>query len=308
MASFSVVSNIASSNAQANLQSTNVSLSKTLNRLGQQVQVIDPSTGAPFPNNVIPVTRISPQAKALLAYYPAPNFTSSNYNYQIPLVGTSDSDALQTRINKTFSQKNSLNGSLGYQRTSADNPNFFHFTDANRTQGINLNLSWRHTFSRTFFGTATANYSRQSVRDTPFFSGKVNVSGDAGISGNNQEPVNYGPPALSFSSGYAGLNDGQANFIRNQTSSLGYQMMWLKRPHNITFGGDIRRIQLNFLGQQNARGTFGFTGAATQGTPLGTGTTFTGSDFADFLLGTPDTAAIMPAALTLSRAPSQSGP
>jgi hypothetical protein len=56
--------------------------------------------------------------------------------------------------------------------------------------------------------------------------------------------------------------------------------MWLRRPHNFTFGGDYRRQQFNLLGQQNARGSFTFTGAAA------------GNDFADFLLGVPDTSAI----------------
>jgi hypothetical protein len=68
--------------------------------------------------------------------------------------------------------------------------------------------------------------------------------------------------------------------------------MWLKRPHNITMGGDFRRIQLNLLGQQDPRGTFGFTGAATQATANGAAVAGTGSDFADFLLGTPDTSSI----------------
>jgi hypothetical protein len=68
--------------------------------------------------------------------------------------------------------------------------------------------------------------------------------------------------------------------------------MWLKRPHNITMGGDVRRIQLNLLSQQDARGSFGFTGAATQATASGVGVAGTGSDFADFLLGTPDTSSI----------------
>jgi len=35
--------------------------------------------------------------------------------------------------------------------------------------------------------------------------------------------------------------------------------MWLRRPHNFTFGGDYRRQQFNLLGQQNARGSFTFT-------------------------------------------------
>ena len=68
--------------------------------------------------------------------------------------------------------------------------------------------------------------------------------------------------------------------------------MWLKRPHNITMGGDVRRIQLNLLSQQDARGSFGFTGAATQLTANGVPVPGTGSDFADFLLGTPDTSSI----------------
>ena len=43
---------------------------------------------------------------------------------------------------------------------------------------------------------------------------------------------------------------------------------------------DFRRQEFNYLAQQNPRGTFTFTGAST------------GSDFADFLLGIPDTSSI----------------
>ena len=268
-------------------------LSQTLNPLGNPVLAIDPSTGAPFPGNAIPVTRIAPQARALLNFYPSPNFNpSARYNYQIPLVGTADSDGVQTRINKMINPRNSVNGTLGYQRTSAENPNLFQFVDSNHTQGMNLNLSWRHTFNKTLYGTLGAQYSRYSVRNTPNFANKVNVSGEAGIGGNNQDPQNWGPPSLSFSSGFAGLGDGQQSFTRNQTSGLSYSVMWLKRPHNITMGGDVRRIQLNLLSQQDARGSFGFTGAATQATASGVGVAGTGSDFADFLLGTPDTSSI----------------
>jgi len=268
-------------------------LSQTLNPLGNPVLAIDPSTGAPFPGNAIPVTRIAPQARALLNFYPSPNFNpSARYNYQIPLVGTADSDGVQTRINKMINPRNSVNGTLGYQRTSAENPNLFQFVDSNHTQGMNLNLSWRHTFNKTLYGTLGAQYSRMSVRNTPYFANKTNVSGEAGIGGNNQDPQNWGPPSLSFSSGFAGLGDGQQSFTRNQTSGLSYSVMWLKRPHNITMGGDVRRIQLNLLSQQDARGSFGFTGAATQATASGVGVAGTGSDFADFLLGTPDTSSI----------------
>jgi hypothetical protein len=48
----------------------------------------------------------------------------------------------------------------------------------------------------------------------------------------------------------------------------------------VTFGGDIRRHAWDVNGQQDARGTLAFTGAAT------------GSDLADFLLGVPHTSSI----------------
>ena len=268
--------------------------SQSLNLLGKPVQLTDPSNGTPFPGNAIPATRIAPEAAKLVALYPQPNFNpSARFNYQIPLVGTSSADAMQARINKALNPQNSLNGTFGYQRTNADSPNIFQFVDGNRTMGMSLNASWRHTFDKTLYGTLGAQYTRYSARNTPYWAYRSNVSGEAGIRGDNQDPENWGPPNLSFNSGYAGLSDGQESFLRNQTSALSYSVMWLKRPHNITMGGDVRRIELNQMGQQDARGSFGFTGAATQAAGTsGLGATGTGSDFADFLLGTPDTVSI----------------
>jgi hypothetical protein len=54
----------------------------------------------------------------------------------------------------------------------------------------------------------------------------------------------------------------------------------VRNKHNLTFGGDFRRLDFNQLAQQNPRGSFSFTGA------------FTGFDFADFLLGYPGTSSI----------------
>ncbi len=68
----------------------------------------DPLTGAPFPGNVIPQSRISPQAQRLLSFYPLPNFAAgSRYNYQIPIVSPTHQDALQSRLNKTLDQQES---------------------------------------------------------------------------------------------------------------------------------------------------------------------------------------------------------
>ena len=70
---------------------------------------------------------------------------------------------------------------------------------------------------------------------------RQNISGDAGITGNNQEPANWGPPALSFSSGIADLSDGQESLIRNQTTGFGGSTFWNHRSHNVSFGGDLKK-------------------------------------------------------------------
>jgi hypothetical protein len=265
--------------------------SRALNALGLQTKIFDPTTGQQFPNNVIPTSRISPQAVALLNYYPQPNFTG-RYNYQIPLLAVTHQDSLQSRAQKQIGRKNNLSGGFAFQDTRLNNPNIFGFLDTTSTLGINANASWRHNFTPRWFTTFTYQFSRQSTHVTPYFQNRTNVSGEAGITGNNQDPTYWGPPSLSFASGIAGLSDGLPSFDRNVTNTVSYDNLWNRGRHNVQFGADYRRQQFNILTQQNPRGGFGFTGAATQQTVNGVPVSGTGVDFADFLLGIPDTSSL----------------
>jgi hypothetical protein len=243
--------------------------------------VVDPLTGMPFPGNTIPQSRISPQAQSLLNFYPTPNFTgSSRYNYQIPLVSPTHQDALQSRVNQALSNKDQISGAFAFQDARIDRPNIFGFLDTTDTLGINASVHGSHRFGRRLLLNLGFEFNRLSTRVTPYFENRENVSGNAGILGNSQDPVNWGPPGLNFSSGIAGLNDSLPAFNRNQTSSESGSMSWNRGTHNITFGGDFRRQEFNYLSQQDPRGTFTFTGAGS------------GSDFADFLLGNPVTSSV----------------
>ena len=181
-------------------------------------------------------------------------------------------------------------GDFAFQSTGTNTPNLFGFLDATDVLGINTSIHWSHRFNQRWSLNAGYQFSRLATRVTPYWENRENVSGDAGITGNNQDPMNWGPPALSFSSGVAGLSDGESAFDRNRTDGWSYSMLWNRDHHNITFGTDVRRQQFNYLSQQNPRGTFTFTGAATQGTVNGVAAG--GSDLADFLLGIPDTSSI----------------
>lgn len=242
--------------------------------------IVDPVTRAPFAGNLIPLSRISPQARELLNLYPLPNFEGdSRYNYQVPIVSGLHQDDLQTRANKQI-RRNYFSGNFAWQSTRSDTPNLLGFLDTGGISGINAGFSYRRTFSPRSFLTAGYQYSRLTTRVTPYFANQRNVSGEAGIAGNNQESVNWGPPALQFSRGISAVSDAQASLARNQTSGISLDSFLSRGRHNIMSGLNVKRQQFNVLSQQDPRGSFAFTGAAA------------GNDLAGFLLGTPDTASI----------------
>ena len=244
--------------------------------------VLDPLSGLPFANNIIPQTRISPEARSLLTLYPLPNFLgSTQYNYQIPVVTPTHQDSLQSRVNKQVGRKDQLFGLLAFQSTRSNSPSVFGFLDSTRSLGLNTNANWRHSITPRLYLTLGAQFSRYAITTTPFFANRQNISGLAGITGNLQDPANWGPPSLNFASGIASLTDAQYASNRNQTTGTSAEVFYSHRAHNFTSGMDFKRQQFNVLSQQDPRGTFSFTGASTGG-----------SDFGGFLLGIPDASSI----------------
>ena len=87
--------------------------SRTFDASGQRVRPLDPTTGQPFPNGTVPESRISPQARALLALYPLPDFAGSRrYNYQVPLAGATHQDDFQSRIDRAFGRRDTVFGNF----------------------------------------------------------------------------------------------------------------------------------------------------------------------------------------------------
>jgi hypothetical protein len=266
--------------------------SQTLNSAGNPVQVFNPATGMPFPGNIVPV---STQAQALLSEYPMPNLSGTGlYNYQAAVLNTSQQNSVQARVSKNRG-RNQFFGTFAYQGATSQATNLFGFQDSTYTSGLDAAANWSRSYQA---GTSYLvihfkyEFSRLARDVTPFFANRSNVSGQAEIAGNDQEPVNWGPPNLIFSSGVAGLSEPAYTRNANQTQAFSYDTLWYRRRHTVQFGGDARQQQFNILSQQDARGTFAFTGAATAEMSGGLPVIGTGSDLADFILGIPDTAQI----------------
>jgi hypothetical protein len=257
--------------------------SQTVDGFGNPVRLVDPGTGLPFEGNRIPVERISPQAAALLAYYPLPQAgATGTFNYQIPGYTSTVNNTINASIPNIVNNLTNLVGFSGnYSRSSSDSTSLFGFDDSTRGTGLNLTLNWtRRAIPSNRQLRLRHTYTRQTTTSEPFFANRVNVSGEAGITGNNQEPEHWGPPGLSFASGLAGLSSGQYSFGRTQSHAFNVETPRPSGRHTLVLGGNARYQMVDSVSQQNARGSFAFTGA------------YTGHDFADFLLGLPSTSAI----------------
>jgi hypothetical protein len=258
------------------------------------VTIYDPLNGSPFAGNLIPQYRLNAAALALLNFYPQPNFPgSSRYNYQAPIVGISNQTNINSRISETINAKHQISGNFAWQSSNSSTPNLFDFTDTTKMTGINTGLQWNYHITTRLISNLHYNFSRSATNATPFFANSENVSAAAGILGNDQAAQFWGPPTLAFSSGITGLRDGNYALNHNNTNQAGESLIWVRGQHNVTIGGDVRRLDFNQIAQQNPRGSFTFTGSMTGlAGANGQAASGTGFDFADFLLGLPDASAI----------------
>jgi hypothetical protein len=180
----------------------------------------------------------------------------------------------------TIRGDNRIQGGGSYQRSTGRTTSIFGFEDSRKSSGFDAGSTLSLRPARNMTLTVRYQYSRTANEQLPHFANRVNVSGNAGITGNDQDPRNWGPPSLNFASDLAGLSAGRYSSTTTQTHVWAADASRFRGNHNVSAGGEVRVLRNDVFGQQDPRGTFGFTGAAT------------GLDFADFLLGLPATSAI----------------
>ena len=257
------------------------------------ITIYDPLNNAPFPGNIIPATRFNPASVALLQYFPLPIYDGVIQNYAIAPSTPSDARSLGFRLSGSVTNKDRLNFNEQYNHNSSTSEQLFGFEDTTSGYGLSSTAAWSHSFKPRFNNNASFAFSRSISKLAPYFAYKENVAGDLGIVGPDEAPIDYGPPNLSFTN-FGSLTDGTASVNRNQTSNFTDTVTYVvHRNHNIQFGVGYRRMQQNTLSYANSRGSFTFGGLLTSGVDA-SGKTLpnTGFDFADFLLGYPQTSSI----------------
>jgi hypothetical protein len=257
--------------------------------------IYDPLTGAPFPGNIIPTARISPISLGLLPFIPLPNQAvgTTNQDYRLVAANPNNYQALNTRLNTTITPKDNLAFVVNWQGRNAANNQYFGCCDDTSGNGFNGTATWRHRLGTRSFESIILSFNRNTTMGTPYFETLgQNVAAELGIEGTSQTPTNYGPPSLSFTN-FSSLNDAVA--VRQAVENFGIadQLTMHKGKHNFSFGGGFTHYLNNLDTDSNGRGSFSFSGLETAAyNANGTSVPGTGYDFADFLLGVPESNSI----------------
>jgi hypothetical protein len=202
-------------------------------------------------------------------------------------------NSLGVRLQGSITTKDRLSLNQQYSRNSSTSEQLFGFHDTSKGYGLSSTVGWTHVFKPRFNNNASLAFSRNITQATPYFAYTTNVSGDLGITGTDTTPIDYGPPTLKFTN-FGSLSDGTASLNRSQTTNFTDTITYVAhRNHNLSFGVGYRRMQNNALSFASSRGTFTFGGLLTTGLDsTGAKIPDTGYDFADYLLGYPQTSSL----------------
>jgi hypothetical protein len=256
------------------------------------VVIYDPNTHLPFPGNIIPTSRLDPAALKLLTFFPAANQPGTVQNYDISKSNPNNNENINFRMNRPITPKDQASFNINYQERNSHSAQLFGYEDPITGYGLSLSVGWVHTLGKSTTNTTTVSFSRNRAQTLSSFANGPDYAAEFGINGTSKDPINYGPPNLSFTN-FGGLSDATPSLTRNQTAGINDGMLLVRGRHTITFGAEVRRQDLSLKTDTNGRGSYTFSGLLTsQINANGQAVTGTGFDFADFLLGLPQSSNI----------------
>ena len=247
----------------------------------------DPSTGDPFPGNIIPNNRLNPLSlKVNEKYLPPPNRPglANNFGFTFPFpTDYSLRKDFTQRVDWQATNNNRLMGRVIENWDLYVLPkNYPAFSWTRVRYNIHTVVEDTHVFSPAMVNTFRLGLYQEKVTDGDPLYGVTPFKGDQAVKELGLQGVNpkgysaQGFPIMSIS-GYAALQT-QAGGVRQNDFDWGYAdtLTWSKGRHVIKAGGEWKP-QHRFSGAipDNSYGSFSFNGS------------FTGQAYGDFLLGIP---------------------
>ncbi len=245
------------------------------------ITILDPLTGEPFPNNMIPANRIDALGLKIARLYPAPNAGSGDLtqapanNFIANTANALTQDFFTARVDHTLSDTDRMFVRFMYSRAPQTIPAVFpnEFSDPNagirENEHTNVTVSWLHNFSPGILQEFRYNYGNRLHinRGAGTGSGK---NGELGIQGVDPDAF-----ARITVTGLTALGQGNHERIQSPilTQQLVAQTTWIQGSHQIKAGFEFRYAGNKDDFNQSTGGRFSFNNRAT------------GSGLATLLLG-----------------------
>ncbi len=284
--------------------------------------------GTPFIGNVIPSQCIALPATALINYIPLPNLPgeTQNYNYQRLTSAQTNTTQVGVRVMHNFGSNasgtsglmrmarqylgqgnpgltQSMNANFNYSHSASDSLNLFpDLGGKNQTHQYSLQLGYSIGKGR-LTDNLTGTWNQTHTQVSNYFSNLTDIAPQLGLTGLPQSPQLWGLPSVTLNQ-FTGLNEQQPSFALAETVAVSDTVAWVHGKHNMRFGGDMRRVYSDMIGNTNSTGTYVFTGLFTEApgsSSTGTansgfnGFASSGSSLADLLLGLPQEATLQAA-------------
>jgi len=246
------------------------------------VNVIDPTTGLPFPGNVVPTNRLDPVAQKWLAFIPTPNVAvppgqaqPPSFNYTTSPKDRNDMNQFNVRVDQKISSRDQIFGSYSFE----DRP---HIQPAAMPlQGLRyplrnqvVTVTETHTFSPTVVNEARFGYNRAKTFLVSLGALGPNYAADVfGFTNTSPNPFDFGVPQAGISgfttvgsfSESIGALDEDYQLVDNLSIAHG--------SHNVKLGVNFIHEKFFQITDFGGIPTIGFDGR------------FTKAGLGDFLLG-----------------------
>jgi hypothetical protein len=248
--------------------------------------IYNPQTGQQFSGNLIPSGMIDAKAKQILALnlLATPNVPPQPGYNTVARLGNPDTiDQLNSRVDYTISEKDTLYGRVSYSTQNITSPGLSPLSGTNYQQkGWNAGVSEIHLFSHNVANELRLGYNRPtsfSQQDGAF---GQNLAGQI-FEGTTTNPAAFGYPSFSFTN-YASVGGTCCSPLDYWTTSISVVdgLNISRGKHGLKVGGSFRTYLYKEINSNDARGFASFTGLYTAGPQNASG-----NAIADFLLGLP---------------------
>ncbi len=247
---------------------------------------VDPLSGAPFPDNIIPPARINSVPRILFEkYYPLPNYNTdgATFNNYRSLVPTSIyTDGYDVRIDHFLSSRQQIFGRWSWKKISQLSPWELlppsHIGEYQRNLVASHNLLLRPNIINEFRFGFGLYLGRERF---PILGADVVATlGLVGLDLSHAQGTG-GFPLFDFSdgTGFWHIGHGRDGPWSSRNWQFTDNLSWIRGRHSMKFGADIRRI--------GWQGVLGFGGGDDFGSFFFSQGAFSGNAFADLLLGLP---------------------